>query len=97
MAVKEQKFTKTPFKKQADIIAGIARTNPVMNDDEKASLMETVGVLTWLNQLQLHWKKGGEGTPDVIYERIFEGRKPVNIVPEEPITQRPAKAGQPAV
>jgi hypothetical protein len=81
MPVKEQKFTKTPFKKQADVISGVLRTNPILNDDEKKSLQETVGVLTWLNQLQLHWAGGNEGLPESIRLQIFEGRKPEKVVP----------------
>jgi hypothetical protein len=79
--VKEQKFTKTPFKKQADVIAGILRVNPILNDDEKKSLNETVGVLTWMNQLQLHWEAGKKDMPDTITKHIFEGRKPEKVVP----------------
>ena len=81
--VKEQKFTKTPFKKQADVLSAILRTNPMMNDDEKVSVQETVGVLTWLNMLQIHWAKNKDqaGTvPPEISEKIFEGRGPQSPV-----------------
>lgn len=81
MPIKEQKFTKTPFKKQAETISSILRTNPILNDDEKRSLQETVGVLTWLNQLQLHWVSGNEGVPESIKTQIFDGRKPEKVVP----------------
>ena len=76
---KEQKFTKTPFKHQADVISGILRTNPILNDDEKASLNETVGILIWLNQLQVHWVDGGKGIPDPIQKQIFDERKPQRL------------------
>ena len=78
---KEQKFTKTPFKKQAGVIAAILRTNPILNDDEKASMTETVGVLTWLNQLQLHWETGAKDPPQEIGKHLFVGRKPVKTQP----------------
>jgi len=79
---KEQKFTKTPFKKQADVISSILRTNPMLNDDDKRSMQETVGVLTWMNQLQLYWAGGGSGiVPSNIHAQIFEGRKPEKVVP----------------
>ena len=81
MAIKQQTFTKTPFKKQAEVIASLLRTNPILNDDEKASLTETVGVLTWINQLQLHWETGATDTPEQIGKHIFEGRKPVKMKP----------------
>ena len=74
-AVKVQNITRTPFKKQADVIAGILRTNPILNDDEKASLNETVGVMSWLNQLQIHWvDSNATEIPDDIRKQIFEGR-----------------------
>jgi hypothetical protein len=79
MPIRAQKFTKTPFKKQADVLAGLLRNNPMMNDDEKASMAETVGVLTWLNQLQLHWAAGNDHVPPDIHAHIFEGREPVKI------------------
>lgn len=82
MAQKEQSFTKTPFKKQASIISSILNTNPIINDDEKASLNETVGVLTWLNQLQIHWADGGTGIPDHVQKQIFEGRSPQKVAPQ---------------
>jgi len=81
MAIKEQKFTKTPFKKQAEIISSILRQNPMINDSDKESLNETVGVLTWMNQLQLHWSSGGKGIPDQLYGQIFEGRAAQTIAP----------------
>lgn len=80
MAPKAQLFTKTPFRKQASIISGILNTNPIINDDDKASLQETVGVLTWLNQLQIHWADGGKDIPDEVKKQIFEGRKPQKTV-----------------
>lgn len=76
MAQKQQSFTKTPFKRQANIIAALLNTNPIVNDDEKASLNETAGVLVWLNQLQLHWESGKEGIPPDIMKHIFDGRTP---------------------
>jgi hypothetical protein len=66
---------KTGFSVQAKVISGLLRTNPILNDDEKRSLTETIGVLTWLNQLQVHWEAGGEGLPKAIYQQVFEGRK----------------------
>ena len=82
MAVKQQQITRTPFKKQADVIAGILRTNPILNDDEKSSLNETVGVMNWLNQLQIHWVDGGKDIPDDIRKQIFEGRPAQKMVPQ---------------
>lgn len=76
MAQKTQTFTKTSFKKQAEVISNFTRTNPILNDDEKASLNESVGVLTWMNQLQLHWANGGQGIPDDISKQLFQGRSP---------------------
>lgn len=84
MALKAQTFTKTPFKKQADVIAAILRTNPIINDDEKTSLNETVGVLTWLNQLQLFWAEGGQGIPEHIEKQIFIERHAQKITVPEP-------------
>jgi hypothetical protein len=79
--VKDQKFTKTPFKKQADVLSSFLRTNPMVNDDEKASLQETVGVLTWLNMLQIHWDKTKTTEiPKEIHEKLFEGRGPKSPV-----------------
>lgn len=72
---KEQTFTKTSFKAQAAVISDLLRTNPMIDDDNKRSLNETVGVLTWLNQLQLHWAGGGAGTPEDISRHLFEGRE----------------------
>lgn len=79
-----QTGSKTPFKRQADVISGILRTNPIINDDEKTSMRETIGVLTWLNQLQLHMADGGKEIPENIYNQIFEGRKPQKIVAVKP-------------
>jgi hypothetical protein len=76
---KDQKFTKTAFKKQAQVVSDILRMNPILNDDEKASLNETVGVLTWLNQLQLHWAGGGKGIPDQIQAQLFDSRTPEKL------------------
>lgn len=81
---KEQKFTKTPFKRQADVINSILRQNPILNDDEKKSMQETVGVLTWLNQLQVHWTDGGVGIPTEIAGHIFEGRTPQKTTVSQP-------------
>ncbi len=84
--VKEQKFTKTPFKKQADVLSAFLRTNPIVNDDEKTSIQETVGVLTWLNMLQLHWTKNKvtsvpkEVIPEDMFDKIFGGRSPKSPV-----------------
>ncbi len=84
-AVKQQQITRTPFKKQADIIAAILRTNPIINDDDKASLNETVGVLTWLNQLQIHWvDTGNQEIPDHIQKQVFEGRTAQKMVVPPP-------------
>jgi hypothetical protein len=75
MASKQQVISRTPFKKQAEILATVLRTNPIFNDDEKASLNETVGVLTWLNQLQLQWGDSGKKTvPADIEAQLFAGR-----------------------
>lgn len=83
-AVKQQIITRTPFKKQADVIAGILRTNPILNDDEKASLNETVGVLTWLNQLQIHWvDTGKQEIPDHIQKQVFDGRAAQKMVVQQ--------------
>jgi hypothetical protein len=84
MAVKEMKFTKTPFRKQGEVISGILKTNPILNDDEKASLNETVGLLQWLNQLQIHWAGGNDGIPPALMEHIFAGRKP-QVTPHESV------------
>lgn len=54
--------------------------NAVINDEEKESLNETVGVLTWLNELQKHWADGGEGIPDNIKKHLFENRTPQKLV-----------------
>lgn len=78
---KAQKFTKTSFKSQADTIASVLRTNTILNDDEKASLNESVGVLTWMNQLQLHWEAGNKDIPDNMRAQIFEGRPGVKPRP----------------
>jgi len=84
-AVKEQKITRTPFKKQADVIAAILRTNPIINDEDKASLNETVGVLTWLNQLQIHWvDTGKQEIPDHIQKQVFEGRTAQKMASQQP-------------
>ena len=74
-APKEQPVSRTPFKKQAGVISAMLNTNPILNDDEKASLKETVGVLTWLNQLQIHWADGGSDIPDHIKKQLFDDRK----------------------
>lgn len=69
---------------QAKAISSILKTNPILNDDEKSSLNETVGVLTWLNQLQLGWKDKKEpdaAIPEEIRQRIFEGREPQKFEP----------------
>lgn len=78
---KAQKFTKTSFKHQADTIASVLRTNTILNDEEKASLNESVGVLTWMNQLQLHWEAGNKDIPDNMRAQIFEGRTGVRPRP----------------
>ena len=86
MPKREQKFTKTPFKKQAEVLSSLLRTNPMINDDDKVSMNETVGVLTWLNQLQLFCApKGVESlfsgdpkydTVKMTIDHIFGGRIP---------------------
>jgi hypothetical protein len=83
MAPKAQSFTKTPFKKQASVISAILNTNPIINDEDKASMQETVGILTWLNQLQLHWAAGGKDIPEGVQKQIFEGRKPQKTVVQD--------------
>lgn len=85
MAQRQQTFTKTPFKTQAAVIQTVLRTNPIFNDDEKASLQETIGILTWLNQLQLHWDVTKKSViPDDIKAHIFEGRTPIKMTAEIP-------------
>ena len=76
---KDQNFKPTPFKAQANVVASLLKTNPILNEDEKASLNETVGVLNWLNQLQVHWADGGKDIPEDIRARIFEGRVPQKL------------------
>lgn len=83
--IKEQKFTKTPFKKQADVLTQLLRTNPILNDEDKTSIQETVGVLIWLNQVQIHWVKNKTtDIPADLAAHIFEGRKPQS--PVDPVT-----------
>jgi hypothetical protein len=84
MAVqKEHVITRTPFKKQASIISTVLSSNSIINDDERASLNETVGVLTWMNELQKHWADGGEGIPDNIKKHLFENRAPQKTVAQK--------------
>jgi len=78
---KAQKFTKTSFKAQADAIGNILRTNTLLSDEEKASLNETFGVLTWMNQYQLHQEAGNKDIPENIRAQIFDGRPGVKPVP----------------
>jgi hypothetical protein len=93
MITKEQKITRTSFKQQADVIAALLRTNPMINDSDKLSMNETVGVLIWLNQLQLQWEaeskpgsndeahQANQARLDSIYDKIFSGRKPAKASP----------------
>lgn len=81
---KQQPFTKTPFKRQADVISGVLRTNPIINDEEKQALQESIGVLTWLNQLQIHWADNkGKGIPDHIHKQLFDERTAQKPVPNQ--------------
>ena len=81
MAVqKEHVITRTPFKKQASVISSLLATNSIINDDERASLNETVGVLTWMNELQKHWADGGKDIPENIKKHLFESRPPQKTV-----------------
>lgn len=82
--IKQQKFTKTSFKAQADVIGNVMRTNTVLTDEEKASLNETFGLLTWMNQLALHWESGKTDIPDNIRAQVFEGRSGVKPRPVTP-------------
>jgi len=85
---KEQSFPKTSFLKQAGVISSLIRTNPIMNDSDKASMQETVGVLHWLNQAQLKLATGSRELPLEIVEHIFGGRNPQQPVPQNvPITK----------
>jgi hypothetical protein len=79
MAKNQQKFTKTPFSEQARIVSVVAREGIGISDEDKVSLSETVGVLTWLNQLQLSWSPEGKGIPENISKQLFEGRSPVKV------------------
>ena len=75
----QNKFTKTAFSAQASVITGLVREGTMISDEEKASLNETVGVLTWLNQLQMIWSPEGKGIPENVTKQLFDGRSPVKI------------------
>ena len=76
----QEKFTKTSFRQQADVISSLLRTNPILNEEDKRSMQETVGVLHWLNQIQLGFAEGKTEISAEITEHIFGGRKPQSAV-----------------
>jgi hypothetical protein len=81
MALKQQPISRTPFQVQANVLASVLRTNPLLSDEEKVSLMETVGALTWLNQLQISWETTKtQKIPAELQKHLFEGRLPQKLV-----------------
>ena len=78
----QQKTSVTPFVQQASVLKGVL-SGAQSVDEQRVSIIETIGVLTWLNQLQAHWAQGGTGIPEAINEKLFAHRSAYGPAPAQ--------------
>ena len=69
-------LTRSTFKAQASKIKAILNESHMLNDSEQSSLLETVGLLMWLDQLGTKIDGGAQAIPEELYNQIFKGRTP---------------------